>query len=88
MAFWWERQLALYILSDFPGIKNPNGLNDLNSLNNLSGRNDLNSLISSKKNTELDVFINPDTKLTYSGFLMFDGLLKIHYFIDFWHHLF
>ena len=48
MPFWWEWQLALYILSDFPGIKNLNGLNDLNSLNNLSGFNDLYSLISSK----------------------------------------
>ena len=40
MLFWWERQLSLYILSDFPSIKNLNGLNDLNSLNNLSGLND------------------------------------------------
>ena len=48
MPFWWEWQLALYILSDFPGIKNLNGLNDLNSLNNLIGFNDLYSLISSK----------------------------------------
>ena len=48
MIFWWEWQLALYILSYFPGIKNLNGLNDLNSLNNLSDLNDLNSLISSK----------------------------------------
>ena len=48
MPFWWEWQLALYILSDFPGIKNLNGLNDLNSLNNLRGLNDLYSLISSK----------------------------------------
>ena len=43
-----QKQPALYILSDFPGIRNPSGLNDLNSLNNLSGLNDLNSLISSK----------------------------------------
>ena len=49
MPFWWEWQLALYILSDFPGIKNLNGLNDLNSLNSLSGLNDLNSLISQNK---------------------------------------
>ena len=48
MPFCWEWQLALYILSDFPSIKNLNGLNDLNSLNNLSGLNELNSLISSK----------------------------------------
>ena len=43
MPFWWEWQLALYILSDFPGIKILNGLYGHNSLNNL------NSLISSKK---------------------------------------
>ena len=49
MPFWWEWQLALYMLSDFPGTKNLSGLNDLNSLNNLSGLNDLHSLISSKK---------------------------------------
>ena len=36
------------MLSDFPGIKNLSGLNDLNSFNNLSGLNDLYSLISSK----------------------------------------
>ena len=48
MPFWWEWQLALYILSNFPGFKNLNGLNDLTSLNNISGLNDLNSLISSK----------------------------------------
>ena len=51
MPFWQEWQLALYLLSDFFGIKNLNGLNglnDLNSLNNLSGLNDLYSLISSK----------------------------------------
>ena len=49
MPFWWEWQLVLYILSDFPGIKNLNSLDDLNSLNNLNGLDDLNSLISSKK---------------------------------------
>ena len=48
MHFWWEWQLVIYILSDFPGIKHLNGLNDLNSLNNLSGLNDLYSLILSK----------------------------------------
>ena len=41
MPFLWEWQLALYILSDLPGIKNLNGLNDLNSLTNVSGLNDL-----------------------------------------------
>ncbi len=48
-AFWAskdEKRLALYILSDFPGIRN---LNSLNDLNNLSGLNELSSLISSKK---------------------------------------
>ena len=30
IPFWWKCQLAFYILSDFPGIKNLNGLNDLN----------------------------------------------------------
>lgn len=47
-----EKQIALYILSDFPGTRNLNGLNSLNnlsSLNNLGGLNDLSSLISSKK---------------------------------------
>jgi hypothetical protein len=48
MSLWWKWQLALYILSDFIGIKNLSGLNDLNSLNNLGGLNDLYSLISSK----------------------------------------
>ena len=44
-----QKQPALYILSDFSGIRNPSGLIDLNSLNNLSGLNGLFSLISSKK---------------------------------------
>ena len=44
-----QKQPALYILSDFPGIRNPSGLRDLNSLNNLSGLNGLFSLISSKQ---------------------------------------
>ena len=83
-----QKQPALYILSDFPGIRNPSGLNDLNSLNNLSGLNDLNSLISPKRIAGLDVSINPDTKMTYSGHLVFDGLSKVHYFIDFWHLFF
>ena len=48
MPFWREEQLALYILSDFTGIKNLSGLNDLNDLNNLNGLNDLHSHISSK----------------------------------------
>ena len=44
-----RKQHALYILSDFPGIRNLSGLNDLKSLNNLSGLNDLYSLFSSKQ---------------------------------------
>ena len=44
-----QKQPALYILSDFPGIRNLSGLNDLYSLNNLGGLNNLFSLISSKK---------------------------------------
>jgi hypothetical protein len=44
-----KQQHALYILSDFPGIKNLSGLNDLNSLNNLGGLIDLSNLNSSKK---------------------------------------
>jgi hypothetical protein len=59
-----EKQPALHILSDFPGIRNLSGLNDLYSLNNLRSLKDLFSLISSKKNTELDVSINPGTKMT------------------------
>ena len=43
-----QKQPALYILSDFHGIRNLSGLNDLCSLNNLGGLNDLFSLISSK----------------------------------------
>jgi hypothetical protein len=39
---------ALYILSEFSGIRNLSSLNDLNSLNSLSGLGDLKSLISSK----------------------------------------
>jgi hypothetical protein len=70
-------------LCDFPGIRNLSGLNDLNSLNDLSGLNGLNSLISSKKLTEIDVSINPGTKMSYSGLLIWLGLTKIHYFIDF-----
>ena len=34
--------------------------------------------------TELDVFINPGTRVAYSGLLMWDRSSKVHYFIDFW----
>ena len=44
-----QKQYAVYILSDFLGIRSLSGLNDLSSLNSLSGLNDLYSLISSKK---------------------------------------
>ena len=44
-----QKKHAVYILSDFPGIRSLSGLNDLSSLNSLSGLNDLYSLISSKK---------------------------------------
>ena len=40
-----QKLLTLYILSDFPGIRNLSSLNDLNSLN---GLNNLDSLFSSK----------------------------------------
>ena len=33
--------------------------------------------------TEIVVFINASIKLSYSGLLMWLGLSKIHYFIDF-----
>jgi hypothetical protein len=48
-----QKQPALYLLSDFPCIRNLIGLNDLYSLNDLSGLNDLFSLISSKKSLSL-----------------------------------
>ena len=38
-----------------------------------------------KKICEFDVSINPGTKLTYSGLLMWNGSSKSHYFIDFGH---
>jgi hypothetical protein len=41
-----QKKPALYILSDFPGIRNPSCLNDLNSLNNVSGLNGIFSIIS------------------------------------------
>ena len=42
-----KKMLTLYILSDFPGIRN---LSSLNDINNLAGLNDLLSLISSNIN--------------------------------------
>ena len=78
-----KKQHALDIPSDFPGIRNLSGLNDLNSLHSLSGLIELSSLNSSKKNTEIEVSINPGTKMSYSGLLIWLGLTKIHYFIDF-----
>ena len=48
MPYWWQWQLAIYMLSVFPTIRNLSSLNDLYSLNDLSGLNGLNSLISSK----------------------------------------
>ena len=41
-----------------------------------------------KKITELDIFINSDTKMTYPGLLMWNGSSKIHYLIDFWYPFF
>jgi len=38
-----------------------------------------------QKNTELDVFINPSSKMTFSGPFMWNGSSKTQYFIDFWH---
>ena len=43
-----QKLLTLWLVGDFPAIRNLSGLNDLNSLNDLSGLNGLNSLISSK----------------------------------------
>ena len=48
-----QKQPTFYILSDFPGIRNPSGLNDLNSLNNLSGLYGLFGLILSKESLNL-----------------------------------
>ena len=36
-----------------------------------------------KKIAEIDIFINPGTKMFYSGLLMWLGLSKNHYSIDF-----
>ena len=52
-----KKQHALNMLSDFHGIRNLGGLNDLCSL-------------FSSKVKEFDVSINPSTNLTYSGLLI------------------
>ena len=38
--------------------------------------------------TELDVSINSGTKMTFSVLIMWVGLSKLNYFIDFWHPFF
>ena len=48
-----QKLLTLYILSDFPGIRNLSSINDLNSLNNLNGLYDLDSLFLSKNSGNL-----------------------------------
>ena len=48
-AYLAQKLLALYILSDFSGIRD---LSSINDLNNLSGLNHFNSLFLSKKNLE------------------------------------
>ena len=58
-----QNQIAFYLLSDFPGIRKPSGLNDLNSLNNVSDLNDLNSLISSNSLLIMLVGTLPGTKI-------------------------
>ena len=62
-----KKQPFLYILSDFPGIWNLSGLNDLYSLNNLTGLNDLDSLISSKKLLILTIGSSLALKLSKPG---------------------
>ena len=79
-----QKQPALYLLSDFPCIRNLSGLNDLYSLNNLGGLNDLLSLISSK-NYWAWCFHQPWHQ---NDFLMWDGSSKTQCFIDFWHIFF
>ena len=85
MPFYWEWQLELCLLSDFPGIRSLSHLNDLNSLNKLSGLNDLYSLISSKNylNLMFPSTLTPKWPILYPGLLMWDGPSKIHFFIHF-----
>ena len=66
-----QKQPALYILSDFPGIWNPSGLNDLSSLNNLSDLNDLYSLNNLSGLNDLFSLISSKQLLT----LMFPSIL-------------
>ena len=63
-------------------MRNLSDLNDLNSLNKLSGLNDLFSHFI-KQNSELDFSINPGTKVTSSGLIMWVGSSKTHDFLDF-----
>ena len=46
-----------HLLTEFPGIKNLNYLNDLNSLNNLSGFNDLTASFYQKTSNSKIFFI-------------------------------
>ena len=77
-----QKQPALYLLSDFPCIRNLSGLNDLYSLNNLGGLNDLLSLISSKKYWAW-CFHQPWHQNVLFWSFNVVGLSEIHYFIDF-----
>ena len=76
-----QKQHVLYILREFPGIRNLIGLYYLNSLNNFSGLNDLFSL---KTIDELEISfpssLEPKSDLLL---LLWDGSSKIHYFFDF-----
>ena len=80
-----QKLLTLYILSDFPGIRNLNSLNDLNSHNNRSGLDDLNSLFLSKNlgNLMFSSTLAPKWPILVWG--MWNGSSKSHYSIDFWH---
>ena len=53
-----QKKHAVYILSDFPGIRSFSGLNDLSSLNSLTGLNDLYSLNSLSGINDLDSLIS------------------------------
>ena len=82
------KQLALYILSDFPSIRNLNGLNDLNSLNNLSGLNDLSASFHQKKILSL---MFPSTLVPKFHILVFYcglGCQKLTILLIFWHPFF